>query len=494
MSNTKVSLWKHSRNLAYGRSLRSRVAFSSRSAPFVAEKQGKKFGPFILKIKYCLTGEALGGSMMHITYLNTIQNIGLEVRMNGRMLRRGCAALLTVVLIGAGLAACGSDSDSDSNGSKAKGPFEIYMSADQSGPTKSYTEAEIGGMEAAIEVINKDGGIEGRKVKLETVDDANDPTKAVNLLQKRLSGGDKPDLVYAGGSSAVTMSMLPVLTRNKVSSLSASSAVTINDPKKFPYHFGDVFSTDAYVTQMIDEAEKNGYKKVAMLHSNDTSGQAAVGVYKEEFAKTDVKFVDAGFDPSALDMTPQLNKLKAGNPDALLISGYGTAALYGFKSRAKIGWDIPTYADQLASTFPLASQMKPEQLKNVKVIVGNSSLASSEKLPALEKMVEHVKAGKYAKSLQGVGVAVYIIGYDVPALYAYAAKQAGSTDVEKVTKAMENLKDPSGNPPWLQSGAKGDAVKYNYSSTNHFPTAGKNALHYVKPGTNNADGFYEPGK
>src|SRR5699024_10254201 len=153
--------------------------------------------------------------------------------MRTRALQRTVVSLVAVGMASVTLAACGSDSsDADADSDK---PFPFYMSADQSRPTKSYTEAEIGGIQAAIDKINANGGFEGRKIQFEAVDDQNDPTKAVNLLQKRLSSGDKPDLVYAGGSSSVSMSMLPVLTREKVLAMSASSAATLNDPEKFPY-------------------------------------------------------------------------------------------------------------------------------------------------------------------------------------------------------------------------------------------------------------------
>jgi len=412
--------------------------------------------------------------------------------MRTRALQRTVVSLVAVGMASVALAACGSDSsDADADSDK---PFQFYMSADQSGPTKSYTEAEIGGIQAAIDKRNSNGGIEGRKIEFEAVDDQNDPTKAVNLLQKRLSSGDKPDLVYAGGSSSVSMSMLPVLTREKVLAMSASSAATLNDPEKFPYFFGDIFSTEAYTKPMLAEAEKHEFKTVAMLHSSDQSGQAAADIYKKALEDSGITFVSASYSPDALDMSPQLNKLKAKDPDALIISGYGTPTMYAFTSRAKIGWtDIPTYGDQLASTFPLASQMKSAELKNVKVVIGTSSLATSGEFPAREEMIKAIKEGDHGDSLQKVGIAVYIAGYDIPMLIAQAAEQAGSTDTEKVTEALENLKMPD-NPPWIQGGPKGDWVSYAYSADNHFPTAGDNALQYVTPGTYNEDGLYVPGK
>lgn len=402
-------------------------------------------------------------------------------------LRRALVPLVATGLLGMSVSACGGPSSAEDD------VFSIYMSVDLSGPIKSYSEAEIGGMQVAIDQLNENGGIQGQEVELETADDANNPTKAVSLLQKRLSEGEPPDLVFAGGSSAVTMSMLPVLTRNKIVSMSTTSASTINDPEKYPYHFGVVTSAAAYLPPMISAAKENGYDKVAMLHATDTSGQSAAANYKAAFEETDIELVQAGYDVSALDMTAELSKLKAEDPDALIISGYGTAALYAFKSRAGLGWNIPTYADQLASTFPLASSLEADQLQNVHVVMSGLSLASSPEFPALNEMVEQVKQGEHAGSLPKVGVAVYMLGYDIPMLYSEAAKKADSTDAEKVATALEEL-ELSADAPWLQSGQNGDRTQYAYSDSTHFPTASEDSLKYVAPGTYNDDGFYVPGK
>lgn len=410
--------------------------------------------------------------------------------MKPRSMKRSCAVLLAAATAMASLAACGGSSGSKEDSSS---PFKVYVSIDLSGATKTYSVPIVDGLEIMAADINKAGGIQGRKIEIDTADDQNNPTKAVSLLQKRMSSGDKPDLVYAGGSSSVTLSLLPVLSRNKILSMSGTVSNVLNDPKKYPYHFSVSPPGSAYAPAQADEAVAKGYKKMAMLFSNDATGQSTLELYQEAFKKAGIELVSAGYDATALDMTSQLQQLKSKNPDALVINGYGTAALYAFRGRAQLGWNIPTYGDQLSSSFPLVKNLKASELENVKIVTSSTAVVDGNQSELVPAFVEEIKAGKNAASLAVTGYGLFAVGHDILALINFAADQAKATGTGKVTDALQNLK-VEGTVPWIASGKGGDAVLFEYSSTNHFPTAGPGLIVFVAPGSYNADGLYEPGK
>jgi branched-chain amino acid transport system substrate-binding protein len=368
----------------------------------------------------------------------------------------------------------------------------VYVSIDLSGATKTYSIPIVDGLKIAAADINKDGGIDGRQVEIQTADDQNDPTRAVSLLQKKLSSGSKPDLVYAGGSSSVTLSLLPVLTRNKILSMSGTVSSVLNDPTKYPYHFSDSAPSTAYAPFNAGEMQKAGYKKVAMIYSNDATGQSAYDLYKAAMAKVGIDVISASYETTALDMTSQLQKLKAQNPDALIVNGYGTAALYVFRGRSQIGWNLPTFADQLSSSYPLVSQLGAGALENVKIVTAATAVKGGDQSPLYPELLKEIQSSDDAGSLTQTGYGLYVTGYDLLQIVKTAAAQASSTDGPAVAKAMEGLQAPS-PVPWLASGKSGQATLYDYSSSNHFPSAGPNALVYVSPGTYNADGLYVPG-
>ncbi|MFC4055229.1 ABC transporter substrate-binding protein [Actinomadura syzygii] len=366
------------------------------------------------------------------------------------------------------------------------------MSIDTSGPTAVLGGGLLAGARTAIKDINAKGGIGGRQIKLEVANDQNNPTKAVSELQRRLAKG-KPDLVYPGGSSAVSMSMLPILTRDKVLSVGATSSIQLNDPKKFPYHFGVTPPSSAYVPTFVQLAKEKGYKKVAMIYSDDATGQSSFKQYEGPVKQAGIELVSASYDTTALDMTPQLQQLRAQKPDALIVNGYGTAVLYVLRGRAQIGWTLPSYGDQLASPSPIAGKVTAAQIKNYQVIMQTSSLVGDRQHPGLAPVIKEFQTSDGAKFLTQTGVAVFTTTYDLLQFVAYEAGQEKTTDGQKLAKAFEKFKTPA-NPPWVGKGPNGEVTKYEYTPSNHFPMTSATSFKYVQPGTYDADGFYVPGK
>ncbi|WP_433414367.1 ABC transporter substrate-binding protein [Microtetraspora malaysiensis] len=404
------------------------------------------------------------------------------------------SAISLSALLALTLSACGASGSDGASGDDADKPFIVYFTGDYSGAVSTNNASLDAGIKIAAEEFNAAGGINGRKIVVETANDQNDPTKAVSLLQQRLSSGSKPDLVYPGSSSAVSLSLLPILSRQKILSVGGTVSTLLNDPAKFPYHFGISSPGKDYAPALISEAKAKGYKKIAMLYSNDATGQSSAEIYKEAVEGAGMQFVEARYEATALDMTSQLSQLRAQDPDALILNGYGAAALYVMRSRAQIGWDVPSYCDQLASGFPYMKNLDAGQLKNINVVVSTATLASTEPHPGLAGFIEKIKKGPAADGISSTGVGLYTTGHDALALIVYAAQQAKSTQSDKVKAELEKLPQPTGAPLWYSGGPAGQYVQYAYTAQDHFPTASEETFQYVAPGVFDGDGFYASGK
>ena len=427
-----------------------------------------------------------------------------------RTLVTGLAIISTALLVVSGCSSSkktGTPSTTASSGASAttaatggnessKGDFVFLYSGDFSGPTQTYTQAEVAGLQIAANEINATGGILGRQIKIITQDDKNNPTTAVSLLEQKVSSGTKIDAMYPGGSSEVSQALLPVTTRNKILTVDATSDPALNNPSKFPYHFGDSESVAQTIPPFVQLAQSKGWKKVAIIYGNDTTGQAVQSGYTSALKAVGVSTVTAAYDDTALDMTPQLETLKAANPDALIISSYGVPSIYVLKSRAQMGWtSTPAFGDLITSAMPVASLLPKAALSNYYAQVSQTTLSTNPDAandPALQKMISDAKAAGYSKILSGVGAGLLAVGFNVLVLINQAAKQANTTTTEGLTKALENLQQPSGPyPPWVVYYGKYGG--FQFSPTNHFPTVNVANFTYVPPGTNNADGLLVPG-
>ena len=184
--------------------------------------------------------------------------------------------------------------------------------------------ANLAGIKAAAEVINADGGILGHKIVITTKDDQASPQVAVNVLQASLASGPKPNLIYAGGSSTENLALLPILTQDKMLSMEQGGSTELSDGTKYPYNYTTA-PLPTYEYAAIGQYFLNkGIHTVGVISSNDALGASEIALMQPAFQKLGLKFSVQQYSDTALDMTPQLEALKADNSKGLVVIGYGT--------------------------------------------------------------------------------------------------------------------------------------------------------------------------
>ena len=106
-----------------------------------------------------------------------------------------------------------------------------------SGPASSY--AVIGKAEAAyFDKVNAEGGINGRKIKFISYDDAYSPPKAIEQARK-LVESDEVLLIFQSLGTPSNSAIMKYMNSKKVPQLFvASGATKFGDPKNFPWTMG----------------------------------------------------------------------------------------------------------------------------------------------------------------------------------------------------------------------------------------------------------------
>lgn len=406
-----------------------------------------------------------------------------------RLVKAATAALtVTITLAGCSGGKLGEDTHDD-------GVYNIFFTADMSGTTATFNRGLLSGIKAAVGKINDGGGIDGRRVELSEHNDQNDPTTAVSSLQAAINSGNKPDLVYPGGSSAVALSLLPVTTKEEILSIGAAVASELNDPEKYPFHFGTAEPGSAYVPAFIDIAKKEGFSSIAMIYANTPTGQAAEKDYRTAIEEAGMTLESVGYDASALDMTPQLAQLKADKPDALILDGYGTPVQYVVRSRAGMNWSIPTFTDQTASTFPFVTQFSAVELDGIKVVQADWTVNDGNTPKEMETFIQTVKQYPESETLQQTGVRLPSVAGATVQLVAYAAaNNDGKIDANSMKKFLENELPTQGgdNTPWVTD-SKGENY-FVFDADNHFPSPLPGSYIYIDTGMYDENGMYTPGK
>jgi branched-chain amino acid transport system substrate-binding protein len=142
-----------------------------------------------------------------------------------------------------------------------------------SGPASAY--GIIGKSEEAyFKMINENGGINGRKIKFISYDDAYSPPKAVEQVRK-LVESDEVLLVFNALGTPSNTAIQKYLNSKKVPQLFvATGATKWNDPTHFPWTIGwqPSYQSEARIYAKYLMKEKPD-AKIAVLYQNDDFGK-----------------------------------------------------------------------------------------------------------------------------------------------------------------------------------------------------------------------------
>lgn len=249
----------------------------------------------------------------------------MNVKFSPKFVAASAAAVMALSLAGC---SGGSMDDSSSSSAKASGDsITIGTVTTNSGTAAAYGEAEVKGFELAVSEINAKGGINGKKVKLESMDDKGDATEASNAYNKL--AGDNNVLAVAGPTiSATTAAVAPLADQSKL--VTIAPAATSDSIETGNYLFRTCFK-DSYQGEVAARfaAENLKVKKVAVLYGTGDPYSSGVG---EAFAKAAEKLglevVDKESSSSADDTeySAQLQKIQASGAELLYAPYYYSVA------------------------------------------------------------------------------------------------------------------------------------------------------------------------
>ncbi|MFO1199429.1 MAG: ABC transporter substrate-binding protein [Burkholderiaceae bacterium] len=203
----------------------------------------------------------------------------------------------------------------------SKGEIVVGSIQDLSGPIASLGKPVQNGMILRAEQINAQGGINGRKIKLVVEDSGYDPKKGVLAAQK-LVNQDKIFAMVATMGSPVSLATLPICLDKSVLHLFPITAHTGNFE---PYHKLKFSASNPYpnTTRIgLNLMMKRGnYKRVGIIYQDDEYGQDVVRGTEAALKDLGLALVEkTSYKRGATDFSSQMQKLKAANPDLIVLA------------------------------------------------------------------------------------------------------------------------------------------------------------------------------
>lgn len=363
-------------------------------------------------------------------------------------LTRFAAIILSIGLV----AACGEGDDggSSSSSSESSDPLKLLIIAPTTGPVAAYGEAFQQGLEAGVEHINADGGVDGRTIEARVVDSGADPARATTLLQEAIDE-DRPDMVWTGATSNEALALLPVLTREKIFSMGSPLSPAAADPEDFPYNFNTVVPAAIQVEAYSQYLQESGVQTTGLIAANDEQGETIVSVVNGALEAVDIDLVGIErYAPTDTDMTSQLRRLDGTDPDLILIQAAASPAGYILSGVEQVGMDRRLFGDISMSAFNLeatASAASLEQLELFSYAVQTRGEGGRAGTPYAEEAIELIKEQAGGSIEQGMNL--YSFGFDAVHVWATAVENAGSTAAEDLQAELETWAETPPDQEWF---------------------------------------------
>ena len=209
-----------------------------------------------------------------------------------------------------------------------------------SGPVSAYGMLGIGDV-AMIRMINDQGGINGRRITLLSLDDGYNPAKAVELT-RQLVEQDHVAFLFSSLGTATNSAVRPYLNQNKVPQLFlASGSEKWADPKHYPWTMSwqGSFRTEAQIYAKYILAHRPN-ARIGFLYQNDDFGKDYLAGVKDvlgdRYARMVVK--EASYEPTDPTIDSQIVSIEGAGADTLITVATPKFAAQAIRKAYDLGW------------------------------------------------------------------------------------------------------------------------------------------------------------
>ncbi|MGO4715276.1 ABC transporter substrate-binding protein [Bradyrhizobium sp. 2TAF24] len=334
-----------------------------------------------------------------------------------------------------------------------------------SGPLSAYSTQ--GRAQAAFyRMVNDQGGVNGRKIKLLSLDDAYSPPKTVEQHRRLVESDEVLGIVGTMGTPTNSAVVKYLNARSVPHIFLASGASKWGDYKSYPWTIG-WYPTYRSEGQIYGSYIRDNMRdaKVAILAQNDDYGRDFVAGFKAGLGEAADKLIvkELSYEVSEPTVDSQVITLKASGANVLFSASTAKAAAQAIKKAAELDWHPTHFLVQNANS--IATVLTPAGLDNSVGIISTAYL----KDPVDPQFAADAGMAWYRDFMKryypegDVNDPQNEIAVSIAATFVQVLKQCGNDLTrENLMRQASNLKDLE--LPLLLPG-----IKLNTGAADHYP-------------------------
>jgi branched-chain amino acid transport system substrate-binding protein len=346
------------------------------------------------------------------------------------------------------VAACG---NGGGGGSGAQDPIKVGLIVSLTGNYTPLGSEDKKAVELAVEQVNAQGGVNGRKVELVARDDKTAPDQGI-VAYNQIKG--EIDALIGPVFSNSALAIEPLAQRDKMPYLSLAPAQEQVEPIK-SYIFVTPALSSMYAERYLQYIQAKGIKTIAVAWDSKSaysvSGHKSMAALAAKYGVTIA--VDEPYETTTADFSPLFTHVRGSKAEALVFWGSGAPGVTAAKQYVASGLKTPLFltASQASKLWlqPMGAAAEGMTVQSAIGVVGDHLPAGKQKqiIDQMAKPYQQKNGYPPPQFAQD--------GYSASLLLFEAIRKAGGTDKSKVRQALEgmDLITPNG--------------RFRYSATDH---------------------------
>jgi len=331
---------------------------------------------------------------------------------------------------------CSKNSETNTSGAGDGDSLLIGEIAPMTGSEATFGVSTHRGIELAFEQINGSGGIKGKKLKLQTMDNQGKTDEAA-LAATKLITQSKVIAILAEPTSGRTLAIAPLAQRYKIPLISSSATnprvtevgdyifrVCFIDPFQGPVISRFIYATKHLKNIAILTDMKSDYSvSLSEIFESHFKNQGGKIVAKQSYAAGDV------------DFKAQLTALRNDKPDGIFIPGYYTEVGLIARQAKELGITVPLFGGD--------GWDSPKLAEIAGASINGSFFANhysaDDPSPVTQQFIKDYKS-RYGDIPDGMAA----MGFDSAQVLAQALKRAENFSGDAIRASLASTKDHSG--------------------------------------------------
>lgn len=351
---------------------------------------------------------------------------------------------------------------------------KIGQTMPYSGPASSF--AAIGrSMTAYFQKVNAEGGVNGRKISLISLDDSYSPPKAVEQT-RRLVESDEVFAIVGTFGSPTNFAIQKYLNSRKVPSLFlGTGANRVSEPATYPWSMGwqpNNHAKGAIYAKYVLREKPNA--KVAILYQNDDFGRDYAKGFRDGLGEKAGSIIvkELSYELSEPTVDSQIVQLRATGADVFLDLSTPKFTAQAIKRMAETKWDALHLLSDAAGS--IASTLVPAGLENSKGVI-TVAFRKDPNDPIWKDdpgMKEYLAFMKQYMPDGNPSETYYVFGYATAQTFVHVLEKCGNDLTrENLMKQATSIKD-------LQLSIMLPGIMFNTSPTRYTPMSQEQLMQF----------------